>query len=96
MLITNEPGIYFEGKYGIRTENVMVCVHDNTIKSGTFLKFETVTFCPYDKNLIDVSLLNETEIRWINNYHQSVYELLSPKASNEVAEWLKMKCLPLI
>jgi Xaa-Pro aminopeptidase len=95
MLITNEPGIYFEGKYGIRIENVMVCVHDNTIESGTFLKFETLTYCPYDMNLIDVTLLNETEIRWINNYHQRVYELLSPKASDEVLQWLKMKTLPI-
>lgn len=95
MFITNEPGFYLEGKYGIRIENVLVCIEDRSISSDNFLSFETVTYCPIDKNLIDIKLLTETEINWINSYHKQVYELISPLACSVVIDWLKEKTTPL-
>lgn len=95
MLTTNEPGIYLEGKYGIRIENVLLCKKHESNKMGEFYAFETLTYCPYDKNLIDKKLLNANEISWINNYHQQVYNLLVPIACEEIRNWLKDKTSPL-
>ncbi len=95
MLITNEPGVYIEGKYGIRIENVLTCVEDDTTLNGKFLKFETVTYCPIDKNLIDTTLLNEKEKQWINSYHKEVYALLSPIVPKLIQQWLKKNTMPL-
>jgi Xaa-Pro aminopeptidase len=88
MMLTNEPGFYLKGAYGIRIENVLVCQPNE--KEG-FFQFETMTYCPLDKNLIKTELLDEKEIKWINNYHQSVYQLLNDKLSNELKLWLKEK-----
>jgi Xaa-Pro aminopeptidase len=88
MMLTNEPGFYLKGAYGIRIENVLVC---QPCEKEGFLRFETMTFCPLDKNLIKTELLDEKEINWINNYHQSVYQLLNDKLSNELKLWLKEK-----
>jgi len=95
MLITNEPGFYLDGNYGIRIENVLVCVEDETTLNGDFLKFDTITYCPYDTNLIDASLLTNEEKQWINSYHKRVFELISPKTSAEVLAWLKEKTEPI-
>ncbi len=96
MLITDEPGIYIEGKYGIRIENVLACVEDNSAAEGKFLKFETVTYCPIDKRLIDIPLLTDNEKHWINSYHKQVYELISPIAPELIQQWLKENTLPLL
>ncbi|PKP08746.1 MAG: peptidase M24 [Bacteroidetes bacterium HGW-Bacteroidetes-4] len=92
MMLTNEPGFYLKGAYGIRIENVLVCKPgENT----GFLQFETITYCPLDKNLIKTELLNEQEIIWINNYHQNTYRLLKDKVSDELKSWLQEKTSPL-
>jgi len=88
MLITNEPGIYIEGKHGIRIENVLACVKNS--KTG-FLEFETVTYCPIDIDLIDVDILTTAERDWINKYHAKVYELISPHVDGDVLHWLVSK-----
>lgn len=95
MLTTNEPGMYIEDKYGIRTENVLACVHDTKTEFGNFLKFETVTYCPIDSELIDTSMLETEEVEWINNYHQTVFDLLAPFCDKDLTEWLKTKTSPL-
>lgn len=82
-IISNEPGIYREGEYGVRTENVMLCVEDIKNEFGDFLKFETLTEFPIDTKLIDKSILENDEIEWINTYHQSVFTALSPYTSPE-------------
>lgn len=89
MLTSNEPGIYREGFYGIRTENLVLTVEKGTTEFGTFLGFETVTFCPIDLTLIDAQMLTKKELDWLNAYHQDVYELLSPHLSVEENAWLK-------
>jgi Xaa-Pro aminopeptidase len=88
MLITNEPGFYLEGKYGIRIENVLACIKNS--KTG-FLEFETVTYCPIDIDLIDADILTSAERDWINKYHAKVYELISPHVEGDVLHWLVSK-----
>lgn len=89
MVTTDEPGIYLENKYGIRTENELLCVEKESNEWGTFYGFETITYCPIDLDAIKVSLLNKEEKDWLNNYHQMVYDLISPSLTPDEAEWLK-------
>ena len=91
MLISDEPAIYREGEYGIRTENLILCYEDEETEFGQFLKFDTVSLCYIDKSLIDIPLLDEKEIDWLNSYHAEVYEKLSPHLSEPEKQWLKNK-----
>lgn len=94
MIVTNEPGVYIEGQYGIRTENEMLVVEDGETEFGKFLRFEPITYCPIDLNGVDPSLLSQEEKRWLNEYHSMVYELLSPLLDEKEKEWLKAKTKP--
>lgn len=90
MIITNEPGVYREGKHGIRTENTMVVVKDTYSEEfGEFYKFDTISLCPIDLAGLDISLINEEEKAWLNNYHKKVYDLLAPYLDEEEKEFLK-------
>jgi Xaa-Pro aminopeptidase len=95
MLISNEPAIYREGEYGIRTENLMLCYEDEESEYGRFLKFDTVTLCYIDKSLIDTSLLDQKEKAWLNNYHAEVYHKLSPFLPEAEKLWLRKKTDPI-
>ena len=95
MITSNEPGVYVEGEFGIRHENEMVVVKGNKNFYGQFMHFETLTFVPFDRKGIDKSLLSEDELAWLNDYHASVYEKISPFLTNEEAKWLKEACRPL-
>ena len=86
MLISNEPGYYKEGEYGIRIET-LVLVHD--AETADMLHFETVTYAPYARELIDISMLSEAELFWLKQYSQDVYQKLSPYLSGDVLVWLK-------
>lgn len=90
MNVTNEPGVYKEGKHGIRLENTMFVVEDEVTEyGGQFLKFETITFCPFDLEAILPELLTEEEKQWLNDYHRKTYEKLSPYLNEEEKEFLK-------
>lgn len=89
MLVTNEPGFYKSGEYGIRTENILLVVDDEETPYGKFMKFETTTLCPIDLKGIDESILNCDEREWINDYHQTVMVSLEPYLNIEEKEWLK-------
>lgn len=89
MIITNEPGIYLEGKYGIRIENMMLVVEDEKTEFGQFMKFEAITYCPIDLAGINKEMLTESEKQWLNNYHQEVYTKLGPYLNEEERVWLK-------
>ncbi len=91
MVLTNEPGLYREGAYGIRLENMILVDQAFENEFGTFMKFETLTNCHFERNLIDPDLLSQDEKDWINAYHANVYEKLSPRMEKEVASWLKEK-----
>jgi Xaa-Pro aminopeptidase len=91
MLMSDEPAIYREEQYGIRTENLILCYEDEETEFGKFLKFDTVSLCYIDKALIDKSLLNQKEISWLNSYHSEVYEKLSHHLTDDEKAWLKEK-----
>ena len=91
MILTNEPGVYKEGKFGIRIENIMVVVEDETNDNGEFYRFDTISYCPIDLNGVKVELLNDDEKAWLNNYHKKVYDNLSPYLNEEEKEVLKME-----
>jgi Xaa-Pro aminopeptidase len=96
MILSNEPGYYKEGAYGIRIEN-LVLVEKRAIEGaeGDYLGFETLTFAPIDKALIEVSLLTEDERAWLDDYHAQVKQVLAPQLSGEVLAWLEEACAPL-
>ena len=89
MIASNEPGIYLEGRYGIRIENIIAVKELCKNEHGTFLNFENLTFCPYDIRAIDPTLLAQEEIDFINTYHTQVYEMLSPMLTEDEQAWLK-------
>lgn len=90
MITSDEPGVYKAGKHGIRIENLVVVQKDvNTEFGGQFMKFETLTLCPIDLDAIDASLLTAEEKAWLNNYHKTVFEKLSPFVQGEDLEYLK-------
>lgn len=89
MILTNEPGIYKEGKHGIRTENMMIVVEDEKTEYGQFLKFEPITYCPIDLDGIDLNMLTDFEIQWINDYHREVFSKLSPYLNSDEKTWLE-------
>jgi Xaa-Pro aminopeptidase len=95
MLISDEPAIYREGEYGIRTENLILCYEDEITEFGQFLRFDTVSLCYIDKSLIDISLLDQKEIDWLNTYHSEVFDKLSPYLTEAEKFWLKEKTEPI-
>jgi Xaa-Pro aminopeptidase len=96
-VLSNEPGYYRAGQYGIRVENVVVVVKNEDFSEGEqeFLKFETITLCPIDLKLIDARMLSDEELAWLNQYHRHVYAILSPLLDRETALWLKRKTRPI-
>ena len=89
MIVTDEPGIYLEGQYGIRIENELLCVNGVENEYGQFMHFDTLTYVPIDLDAIDESLLTYKEKKWLNDYHQAVYEKISPYLTDEEKTWLK-------
>lgn len=95
MVMSNEPGLYRPNAYGIRIENLIVCVEDETNDFGSFLRFDTLTLCPIDTKAIDLDMLTVQEREWLNHYHQLVYFKLSPHLTAEHEKWLKEITKPL-
>ena len=90
MIITNEPGVYKEGKHGIRIENTLIVEKDCISEEfGEFYRFRTVSYCPIDLRGIDINLLTFEEKKWLNDYHKIVFEKLSPYLNEEEIEFLK-------
>ena len=98
-ICSDEPGIYRTNEYGIRIENLIAVRESNNLGTHatgeTFFEFETLTLCPYDTSMIDLSRMTQQEIEWINQYHAWVYAEVAPTLSKEEAAWLKEKCMPL-
>ena len=96
VITSDEPGIYKAGEYGIRTENLLLCVEGpKTEQFGDFLKFETLTLFPYDRRLIDKSMLSPEEVKQVNDYHAMVLSRLTPYLQPEELAWLTAQCAPL-
>ena len=107
MTVTDEPGIYLDGRFGVRIENTLLIVpaaprgtddqisQDGVTEFGQFLQFEPLTLCPIDKRPILTELLDDEERRWLNDYHQMVCERLAPLLTDDEKNWLVMACSPL-
>lgn len=95
MITSDEPGMYEEGKYGIRHENLLVTVPAFTTEYGDFLKHDVLTLVPFDVRGLDTSLMHQDQIDWLNNYHQRVFDTLSKYLDEEETAWLKEKTAPI-
>ena len=97
MIISNEPGYYKAGEFGIRLENLVLVMSANTHGSlgREWFGFETLTMVPFDRNLIDQSLLTDKEIQWVNAYHQRVRETINPLVNSSTYKWLQLVTEPL-
>lgn len=95
MTVTNEPGLYLAGKFGVRIENTMLITEYMNAEYGRFLKLEPLTLCPIDKAPIDVDMLADEELDYLNDYHAAVFKSLSPYLDDEMTEWLANACAPL-
>ena len=89
MTVTDEPGIYMEGKFGVRIENTLLVTPYTTTEFGSFLQFEPLTLCPIDLRPADLRLLDHEEKAWLNHYHQMVFHRLSPLLDEEHRLWLR-------
>ncbi len=95
MITSNEPGLYREGIHGIRCENLILTVDAFANEFGRFYRFETLTLCPFDLNLFDTSIMTDSEIEWLNEYHNQVYDRLSPMLDPDEQQWLARHTQPL-
>jgi hypothetical protein len=95
MTVTDEPGLYLEGKFGVRIENTLLIVPSETTPFGKYLKFETLTLAPIDTTPIIQDMLTPEELTWLNNYHHRVYETLSPYLEKNEKKWLEEATRPL-
>lgn len=105
MITSNEPGVYFEGKFGIRLENEMLCVELGAPAGRASVQaegrerrkfaFETISFCPFERSAIEIEMLTEKERLWLNGYHEEVYKRLSPLLASETQKWLAGETAPL-
>ena len=93
--VTDEPGIYLEGRFGVRIENVLLTQPWQETDFGRFLQFETLTLCPIDTAPLDVTLLTPEELQWLNDYHQLVFDRLSPHLDAPDRDWLRTATAPL-
>jgi Xaa-Pro aminopeptidase len=98
MILSNEPGYYREGSFGIRIENLLVVIDASALPGGdnrAMLSFETLTYVPFDRRLIDTGLLSDAERDWIDGYHADTLSLLAPRLDEATRDWLTKACAPL-
>ncbi len=98
MILSNEPGYYREGSFGIRIENLIVVTKAPPLAGADareMLAFETLTHVPFDRRLIETALLSPAERLWIDTYHAATLSLLAPHVDDDVGAWLKAACAPL-
>ena len=95
MTVTDEPGIYLAGKFGVRIENTLLVTPYKETEFGQFLQFESLTLCPIDKSPIIADLLTSEETEWLNAYHRQVFDTLSPHLAPDEVAWLRNACAPL-
>ena len=95
MVTSNEPGLYREGMHGIRHENIVLCKEAGSSEFGHWLDFETLTCCHIDTSAILPELVNKEELDWLNSYNEHVFRILSPLLPEHIAQWLRIKTLPL-
>jgi Xaa-Pro aminopeptidase len=98
MILSNEPGYYREGAFGIRIENLIVVREAEAVSGGDardMLDFETLTYVPLDRRLIDATLLSDDERAWIDRYHSDTLQKIGPRVDGSALDWLTAACAPL-
>ena len=96
MILSNEPGYYKDGDYGIRIENLVLVVEKQVAGADKeMLGFETLTFAPIDRRLIVAEMLSDAEARWLDDYHAEVLAVIGPQLEGEDKTWLETQCAPL-
>ena len=95
MITSDEPGLYFDGAYGIRLENLLLCVEKASTPFGRFLGFETLTLTPFDLDAVCPGQLSCQERTWLNDYHARVYQAIAPHLPSQEAAWLQTATRPL-
>lgn len=95
MITSDEPGVYLEGKFGIRLENLLLCVEKEQNEFGQFLGFEALTLAPFERDAIDPSQMTQQDKLLLNEYHEKVYDTISPYLDRNEAEWLMDACAPI-
>ena len=95
MITSIEPGIYRPGKHGVRIENLVLTIEHMTNEFNEFYAFETLTLAPIETSIINFDLLDKKHIAWLNEYHQLVFDKISPELSSEEKAWLKDKLKPI-
>ena len=95
MTVTDEPGIYLAGKFGVRIENTLLITPYIKTEYGQFLQFESLTLCPIDTTPIIIEMLSPEERQWLNDYHRMVYNRLAPYLTSEEQEWLLQATKPI-
>ena len=96
MTITDEPGIYVAGRFGVRIENLLLVVRDQESDFGRFCRFETLTLCPIDLRPVRMEILTDEEVCWLNDYHAEVFSRLAPLLNEDERAWLKAKTQAII
>jgi Xaa-Pro aminopeptidase len=96
MILSNEPGYYKTGEYGIRIENLVLVVEKDVAGAEKpMLGFETLTFAPIERRLVDVAMLSKRELDWLNAYHAEVVAKIAPQLDGDERAWLEAACAPL-
>ena len=95
MVTSNEPGVYIDGQYGIRIENLILVCEAGQGMYGDYYAFETLTLCPICQKGIVEEMLSKSEIEWLNKYHETVFNLLAPGLNEEEVNWLKKATQPI-
>ena len=95
MITSNEPGLYLEGQYGSRLENLILCVKREKNQFGQFMGFEPLTLVPFERDAIDVEQMSQREITLLNAYHEKVFDTLKDYLEPEEREWLADECSPI-
>ena len=95
MIVSNEPGFYKEGKFGIRIENLILVQRSEVEPNNSFFEFETLTFVPIDRRLISLNLLDNNELEWINNYHTQCWQRVKDHVTAPTRAWLRTMTRPL-
>ena len=94
LTVTDEPGVYVEGRFGVRIENTLLVTPYINTPFGQFLQFESLTLCPIDLAPADLDLLTPEEVAWLDSYHQRVYDTLAPYLTADEQQWLRKNTLP--
>ena len=89
MITSDEPGLYLEGKFGVRTESELLCRKGEKNGYGQFMYFENLTYVPIDLDAVDITKMDESERRWLNEYHAMVYDTIAPRLDEDERAWLQ-------